>query len=154
MNRNQEGWNASLLSQLFCFEDIQAIRNTPINILGIADRMMWSHTKDGQYTMKLGYKLAKDLDRRRKGDEGTSTRRGKKKEVLWNRIWSMNIKKRVQHFLWRACHNKISMGANLRRCEIKVDGLCHQCGEEVEPVEHVLFQCQKTQLLCKLALVL
>lgn len=76
MKRNQGGWNDNLLTQFFCIDDIQAIKNTPISIMGLADRMVWSHTKDGQYTVNSGYKLSKDLDRRRKGNEGTSTGSG------------------------------------------------------------------------------
>lgn len=44
------------------------------------------------------------------------------------------------------------MGANLRQRGIRVDGMCHQCGEEIVIVEDILFYCQRAQLIWKLAL--
>lgn len=43
------------------------------------------------------------------------------------------------------------MGANLRKRGLRVDDVCHQCGEEVETMEHLLFYCTKAKLLWKLA---
>lgn len=70
---------------------------------------------------------------------------------MWRRIWSLNVRKKVLHFIWRACHNKISVGDNLRKRGLKVDGMCKQCGEELETVEHLFFHCQKAQNIWKLA---
>lgn len=61
MNQDSVGWNDSLLSQLFNKEDIQAIKKTPISIMDLSDRMVWwSLTKDGQYSVNSGHKLAKE----------------------------------------------------------------------------------------------
>lgn len=119
--------------------------------MGLTDRMVWCLTKDGQYLVNSGYKLAEEWGKCVRGNKGTSTGRDKEEEVLWRRIWTLNIKKKVQHFLWRACHNKISVGANLRKKGIKVYGVCHQYGELMEIVEHMLFHCQNAHILWKLA---
>lgn len=83
----------------FSAADVRAIQNTPVSIMGLSDKLVWSHTTSGQYSVNSGYKFAKELDRRRSGHEGTSTAREEDEEVLWKRIWSLSIKQRVQHFL-------------------------------------------------------
>lgn len=61
------------------------------------------------------------------------------------------MKKKVQHFVWRACHNKIPVEVNLKKRGIKVEGVCRQCGEEMETVECLFFHCQRAKNIWKLA---
>lgn len=56
-----------------------------------------------------------------------------------------------QHFLWKACHNRIPLGVNLRKKGIKVDGVCKQCGDGLETEEHLFFYCENVRLVWKLA---
>lgn len=77
--------------------------------------MVSTGTKDGQYSINSGYKMAKECEKRSKGNEGTSAGRDKGEEELWRKIWSLNVKKiKVQHFVWKACHNKILVEVNLK----------------------------------------
>lgn len=61
------------------------------------------------------------------------------------------MKKKVQHLVWRVCHNKIPVEVNLKKTGIKVEGVCRQCGEEMETVEHLFFHCQRARNIWKLA---
>lgn len=63
----------------------------------------------------------------------------------------LGYQKKVQHFLWRAYDNDIPVGASLIWRGIRMDGICLQCGEHMETVEHLFFHCPKSQLIWKLA---
>lgn len=59
MNSDGSGWNQNLLSQLFSLDEISIIKKNPFSSMDIADRLMWNATKNGQYTVRDSYKLAK-----------------------------------------------------------------------------------------------
>lgn len=99
MKEDGEGWNQTLLAQLFSPEEIQIINRTPISSMGLADRLVWIQSKHGQYTVDSGYKLAKEYQKQKLGDEGTSHRRIAEEKVLWNGIWDMKIKKNPTFYL-------------------------------------------------------
>lgn len=67
------------------------------------------------------------------------------------KIRSLDIKKKIQHFIWRACHNRIPVGANLMKKGVQIDGICKQCGEGMETGEHLFFQCANSRLIWRLA---
>lgn len=70
---------------------------------------------------------------------------------LWKTIWTMDIKCKLQHFIQCACHNRISVGANLNKRGMEVDGICKHCGKTMETIEHFVFHCAKAKLIWKLA---
>lgn len=148
MNQTRVGWNDHLLRQLFSNEDVRAIMNTPCSLLGRADRLVCMHSNDGQYTTKSGYKVAKSCQKRSKGDEGTSSRN---EEAEKNKVWSLDIKKKIQFFIWRACHDRLPVEVNLKKRGMHVDGVCRQCGEGMETLDHLLFHCPKAKRVWKLA---
>lgn len=127
------------------------MKQTPISILGIADRLVWNHSKSGQYTVNSGYKWAKALDKRLRGDEGTSSDTAERDAKLWKEIWNLNVKKKIQHFIWRACHDRIPVGTSLKKKGMMIDDVCKQCGEAKETVEHLFFFCPRARITWKLA---
>lgn len=60
LNSFRAGRNDNLLSMLFNQADIQAIKQTPISVIGFSDKMVWPFANDGQYSIKSGYKFAKE----------------------------------------------------------------------------------------------
>lgn len=129
-----------MLRQLFREENVMAIQRTPISSMGISDRLVWNPSKDGQYT-------AKAYQKRAKGDEGSSSRQEEEERKMWKKIWSLDIKKKIQHFIWRTCNTRISVGVNLKRRRVQVDDICKQCEEGLESVEHLFFKCAKSELV-------
>lgn len=75
MNPNRAGWNIHLLKQLFNDSEIQSITKIPISALGMADRLVWDFTKNGQYLVKSGYKVVQQCENQAWGNEGTSNKR-------------------------------------------------------------------------------
>lgn len=143
LHLQKAGWNDQLLHQIFSEKECLAIRQIPVSSLGLNDRLIWHDSLTGQYSVKSGYKLAKIMQKRKEGDEGSSERREQEEVKLWQSIWNLDIKRKVQHFIWRLCHNRIPVGANLMQRAMAVAGICRQCGDSMETAEHVFFHCTK-----------
>lgn len=65
----------------------------------------------------------------------------------------MNIKKKIQHFIWCACHDILPVLSSLVKRKMKVDIRCKLCGEGEETIEHLFFDCSEAKATWKLALV-
>lgn len=119
--------------------------------MGASDKLQWAYSKTGQYTARSGYEVARQIKRTARREEGCSSRQEDEERNLWNGIWGMNIKKKLQHFLWRVCHNRIPVNANLKQKGLEIDDICRLCGEEKETVEHLFFHCFHAKTIWKLA---
>lgn len=147
MYKDRTGWNVDLMRQLCTADEIQTIRRIPVSSMGSGDRLVWCSSTDGLYNVNAGYKMAKILQKRKAGDEKSSFRAEGKEILLWKKLWSLDVKRKIQHFLWRACHNSIPVANNLQKRGMRVDGICRQCGEASETVEHLFFHCAKAQII-------
>lgn len=78
---NGTGWNLQLLNHFFSSDKVEAISKTPFSTMGIVDRMIWSDTKHGQYTVSSGYKVAKLLRRRRREMKALATGKMRKRGI-------------------------------------------------------------------------
>lgn len=59
-----EGWNEERLHMIFPVVDAEAILNNPLNKQGGDDLRFWNGSKNGKYSVKLGYlRETKCLDR-------------------------------------------------------------------------------------------
>lgn len=65
------------------------------------------------------------------------------KKLIWNFIWRFNVKKKVQHFLWRCINNNLLVLQNVQKREIVCSAIHSQCEEMAENVEYVMFECSK-----------
>lgn len=63
----------------------------------------------------------------------------------------MKIKKKVKHFIWRICHDRLPVTSILRKRGLEVDDTCKVCGEGKETVNHLFFHCLKANIIWKLA---
>lgn len=108
---------------------VQNILKIPISSLRVTDRLVWSASRDGQYSVDLGYRLAKTCHNRNKHEEGMSRKTGAEKRRMWNKIWSLKIKKKVHHFILKACHNRILVSVNLKKRGVDIDETCKHCGK-------------------------
>lgn len=63
----------------------------------------------------------------------------------------MNIKKKIQHFIWRVCHDRLPALSSLVKRKVKVDIRYKLCGEGEETIEHMFFHCSEAKATWKLA---
>lgn len=68
------GWNRTLLDHSFYDEDCLAILSIPLPSIGhLEDKHFWFSSKNGKYSVKIGYRLALRLcDREVNGEIGGS----------------------------------------------------------------------------------
>jgi hypothetical protein len=62
-------------------------------------------------------------------------------EKFWNSLWSMNIPRKVQLFMWKVSHNILPTCKNLFDRGISSSSSCVVCTEEPESIHHLLWEC-------------
>lgn len=131
MKQDGEGWNVPLIQSMFNEFEAQTILRIPVSSMGVNDRLMSHSTTNGQYSVPSGYKLAKLRKQQAKGKAETSRSNGEEERKLWKKVWNLDIKKKIQNFIWKACHDRIPVGVNLKKRGLKIDKTCKLCGEKV-----------------------
>ncbi|KAK6141588.1 hypothetical protein DH2020_024656 [Rehmannia glutinosa] len=70
-------WNDKLIYDIFEPEDAKAITSIPLSAIRVEDKLIWNFAKDGRYTVKSGYKLAKmDMENRNNASSTSGSKRG------------------------------------------------------------------------------
>lgn len=100
-NSQGDGWDITLLQQLFTPTETSIITKTVLSASGTKDRLIWKHSIAGQYDVNSGYKFLQKMKRQRAGCEGTSSSVEDHK-TLWNFVWKLNVKKKIHHFCGNA----------------------------------------------------
>ena len=119
--------------------DCEAILQVPLSRRVVQDVMVWSCSKKGNYIVKSGYYVAKQLRMEESNLGETSMQRTN--GALWSRIWQANVPNKVKIFSWRACLNILPTQGNLARRRVVEEARCCVCQNEVESVLHVLWGC-------------
>ncbi len=60
---------------------------------------------------------------------------------VWKEIWSLNVPKKIQQFMWRATNNSLSTKCNLAKRKILPDPICESCRKSHEDTLHALWSC-------------
>ena len=105
--------------------------------------------------MKTGYDVAKwegDNVNQRLA-QGSETSWEIRKHTVWKRLWRLNVKMKLKHFLWRCLQNALHANETLYKRIGKGSNLCNCCGENAETIEHIFFFCPTAQVVWKLAQV-
>lgn len=118
LKQQEEGWNKELVRDLFSTIEASIILSIPVSSVGMIDSQIWRHTLNGQYSVKSVYKVVKEGEHKTKGEAGPNTKADNDRKLL-GKIWVLEIKRNIQHFLWRVCNNIILVGDILIRRGIK-----------------------------------
>ena len=146
-------WKSDLLQLWFRSEDITLISSIPLSIFGRKDRFYWQYSQSGSYTVKTGYAVAKGTvaNMRSKTAHEPETSWEIRKHTVWKRLWSLNIKLKLKHFLWRCLQNALPANETLFKRIGKGSNICSCCGDNAETIEHMLFFCPTAKVVWKLA---
>lgn len=82
------------------------ILQTPLSTTEGSDKLLWSYTNYGDYTIRSGYHMAEE--------DGTQTTKGPSTSVTMpkeflNSIWKADAPRKVKMFMWKACHNSLAL---------------------------------------------
>jgi ribonuclease HI len=130
-------WNIPLVQELFLKEEAELICSIPICPGRQRDRLVWVGTKNGVYSVKSAYHLARECSEAARGSCSDSTAESQQ----WKNVWHLKGPPIVKTFLWQACNEILPTRANLYRKGIISDPLCPICGLESETVGHILWSC-------------
>lgn len=103
--------------------------------------------------MKTGYAIAvqeRSREKRRQHlEEETSWEI--RKHSIWKQLWNLNLKHKIKHFIWKCLQNGIAVKEAIHKRTGIGDTICTVCGEGVETMEHMFFQCSIAKTVWKLA---
>lgn len=126
-------WDIERVQQLFTTDDAKAILATRVPQQDVSDRIAWSRTTNGVYTVKTGYRLWCD---RNVASSTVPQSQG------WSKIWRLTIPHKMKIFLWRFCRNNLPVRNRLKARGVNVPIICPMCSVDIEHLLHIFFDCQ------------
>ena len=136
-------WNRDFIDMVFNKYDDEAIYRIPLSRRCVPNVMVWLHNKNGLYSVKSGYQIARILlkESSQKG-EGSNLRSSSK---VWARIWKFHIPNKIKVFGWRACHNILPTYERLQQRRFIKNDMCPICKRFPETTIHALWECGAAQ---------
>ena len=132
-------WNVNLIDQCFFPPDAKTIKSLPLCFIPQSDSLVWPAERSGKFSVKSGYKcLCEDLLVREHDLETVGAAKG-----FWKSVWSLNVPRKIKHFLWKSCTNSLPTNENLLKKTIVSENVCHLCSEHPEDGLHALWGCLK-----------
>ena len=126
IDANSDWWNVYLLERVFLPFEAQKIKSIPLCLIPQEGTLIWPKTKDGQYSVKLGYQLlcAKELN-------GSASRSSNEvNQRMWSGLWRLKVPNKVKTFAWQACSESLPTMVNLARRRVVLSNSCTSCNKE------------------------
>lgn len=86
MEANYRSWHKQLIQQSLNLEEADAVLQIPISRFGAHDRMIWLHSKDGNFTIRLAYHLVLSRTTRSLGSMSNPNYYDFKWKVIWSYV--------------------------------------------------------------------
>lgn len=125
--------NINLLYSLFQPRDIKEITNIPLSTTASEDTRIWHFSRNGNYSVKSGYKLIMSLTNQ-------DNHLGPLPET-WIRMWKIEVPPKIKIFLWRVARNCIPCRKNLQARRMSVPICCVLRGSVIENTWHIFIDC-------------
>ncbi|KAK2653505.1 hypothetical protein Ddye_013361 [Dipteronia dyeriana] len=125
------GWNIDLLHNIVIAEDVD-------QILSFNDSLIWHFDKSGEYSVRIGYRVAKGM-----ALVGVPSASSLEDLASWWRtLWRLKISSKIKLFMWLACHNRLSALVSLAKGGVPTEIICPRCRQSPESVLHALWGCR------------
>ena len=135
-------WRGDLITNLFHRDDAAAITKILLSRRVVSDSIIWLHNKNGMFSVKSAYKVARRM--RGEGSRAESSG-GCVGKLVWPVLWKLCVPNKIKIFGWWACNDILPTKCNLVRRKIINDDKCHICSREMESVTHALWGCAAVQ---------
>ncbi|XP_010468816.1 PREDICTED: uncharacterized protein LOC104748941 [Camelina sativa] len=143
INPYTKEWHMPILEEFFDPVDIQIILSMEVSKSFKSDKLIWHFTKSGKYSVKSGYRLARDLINEVEiGPTCTSLRA---------QVWKLQVPPKIQHFFWQIASGTLPVLERLAHQGVRCDPLCTRCGLAVETINHALFECSRLRRIWDLS---
>ena len=114
----------------------------PICRDGGDDVRIWSYSKNGECTVKSGYRKLKE-GRTISDDRPSSSHR--LSGEMWSIIWKLKVPSKIYNFLWKLFNNVVHVRLLLWKRIVMETPICLLCNEGEESIEHMLLECDWTR---------
>ena len=135
-------WDREFVMQHFNQEDGKAILRVPLSRRFTNDTLFWTFTKSGEYTVRSGYHVARQVQKEATWAECSN---GVVGGAVWKVLWKLKVPNKIKVFCWRACRNILPTRVNLVHKKVIQDNRCELCKMEAETGLHVLWNCGVAQ---------
>lgn len=108
-------WDVGRVRDMFTVTEAEAILATFVPQRLVGDRIAWSKSNDGLYSVKTGYQYWREKCSESLGSIPQSGG--------WKKIWKLLIPHKMKVFLWRFCRNNIPVRDRLRSKGVQVTAL-------------------------------
>ncbi|KAL0007403.1 hypothetical protein SO802_008905 [Lithocarpus litseifolius] len=116
-------------------DDANAICKIPLSRRRVADSVVWMHTKNGAYSVRSAYHVARRVMTIEHCAESSRSAEG---QQIWKTLWRLKVPSKLKVFGWRACQEilptrvslakrKILDGDRCRCCKRVAELDCHPC---------------------------
>ncbi|XP_026377517.1 uncharacterized protein LOC113271808 [Papaver somniferum] len=134
IDQDTRSWKQQLVQQLFNQEDATIILKIRIPMIK-EDRLIWTLTRDGHFTVKSAYKKLVVI--KQNGSMVYNTAEAK----FWKQLWSLDTLPKVEHLLWKCLTDILPSNKIMARVTVYGGGICKTCNQRVETTRHILTEC-------------
>lgn len=133
-----------ILNQMLPTHVVDANQKIHLSVEGSNDHdsLTWTLTPSGNFSTKSVYKQY--MKRRVSSSSKIEFIPRKVFKAIWNLKY---IPHRIIIFIWICLHTAIAVKGNLSKLINNIEPLCPFCDKEVETIDHLLFNCEFSQLL-------
>nr|XP_048337482.1 uncharacterized protein LOC125424342 [Ziziphus jujuba var. spinosa] len=122
-------WDDEKLDRLFDQESVKNIKEMFWAKEDQDDRLIWTKTKSGMFSVKSAYKV----------EEETKSRF----ENWWRILWKSPLHERTKLFLWKLANSGLPVASNLVNRGVAVDNSnCFHGCQHTESESHLFFLCE------------
>ena len=104
----------------------------------LSDSVVWLNNKNGMYSVRSGYHVARKILREENWVESS---RGPVGQQEWRNLWKLVVSNKIKVFGWRACQEILQTRVNFARRRIILDNVCQGCKRSLESVVHTIWEC-------------
>ncbi|XP_010451584.1 PREDICTED: uncharacterized protein LOC104733725 [Camelina sativa] len=142
INPITKDWHLPILEEFMDPVDIQLIRNMAVSKTNRPDRLVWHFTKSGKYSVKTGYRVARELV--------AEVEYGPTCTALRAQSWELDVPPKIPHFFWQIASGTLPVLERLAHRGIRCDTRCKRCDLTAETINHALFECPRSRQIWEL----
>ena len=103
-------WDREFIMQHFNREDGEPILHVPLSERVIFDSIVWTFSKSGEYIVRFGYHVARQLQKEADWVKCSIRAVG---GAVWKVLWKLKLPNKIKVFGWRTCCNVLPTWVNL-----------------------------------------
>ncbi|KAF7809654.1 reverse transcriptase [Senna tora] len=148
-------WDAAKLRLVVESDVVEEIFALHIPRSGGVDKLCWAESKNGVYSVRSGYFVARSWI-----VEAPSLKPSSSFLVppgLWKALWKVKAPPKMKNLLWRMCSGSLASKEALCKRRCAVDAYCPLCSKDRETLEHLFLFCdwvKRVWFCCRLGLVM